>query len=92
MLVLRTASSSPSPDSSLKLVQCGPALALYERAGRSAEFCTDVRVDESGTVGVVSVYAGRLRVVKFESGEILEGEDFDMSYVSTLSISVICYW
>lgn len=79
LIVLRTASSSPSSDSPTKLVQCGTALSLHERAGRSAEFCTDVRVDESGTVGAVSVYAGRLRVVKFERGQVEEGQDFDIS-------------
>lgn len=56
---------------------------LYDRYARPAEFVTDVAVDPTGQVAVVSCYTGRLKVVQFEDGK-QTGVPFDISYVKLL--------
>ncbi|OSX59780.1 hypothetical protein POSPLADRAFT_1048255 [Postia placenta MAD-698-R-SB12] len=51
---------------------------LYDRYARPAEFVTDVAVDPTGQVAVVSCYTGRLKVVQFEDGK-QTGVPFDIS-------------
>ncbi|KZT11975.1 uncharacterized protein LAESUDRAFT_746751 [Laetiporus sulphureus 93-53] len=43
---------------------------LHDRDARPAEFVTDVFVDPSGHVAIVSCYTGRLKLVQLENGEV----------------------
>lgn len=53
-------------------------LALSDRSARPTEFCHDVLVDPSGTIAVVSIYTGRLKVITLaEEGGY--AKDFDTS-------------
>lgn len=54
-------------------------LALFERSARPAEFCHDVLVDPSGTIAVVSIYAGKLKIVTLTPEGSYE-KDFDSSF------------
>ena len=52
-------------------------ISLYERTLRVAEFFTNVIVHPSGKVAVASCYAGKLKVILFKGGRIVE--HFDVS-------------
>lgn len=54
-------------------------LSLYERSARPAEFFTDVLLDPSGSVLVVSCYTGKLKVVVLDGGAY--ENDFDVTCV-----------
>jgi DNA damage-binding protein 1 len=54
-------------------------LSLHERSARIAEFLNDVLLDPSGSVAVISCYAGKLKVVVMSGGNYQR--DFDISCV-----------
>lgn len=55
------------------------SLSLYERSARPAEFFNDMLLDPTGSVLIISCYAGKLKVVMLESGGY--ENDFDVSCV-----------
>lgn len=54
-------------------------LSLFERSGRAAEFFTNVILDPSGNIVVISCYVGKLKVIVLDNGAYKC--DFDVSYV-----------
>ncbi|KAI0372253.1 hypothetical protein BV20DRAFT_991870 [Pilatotrama ljubarskyi] len=58
-------------------LRSGSSHSLVDPAARQAEFVTDVQVDPTGQVAVASAYAGKLKVVRLEDGEL--GQAFDVS-------------
>lgn len=60
-------------------LQSGGSHSLADRAARQAEFVTDFQVDPTGQLAVASCYAGKLKVIKLEDGEL--GQAFDVSCV-----------
>lgn len=55
-------------------------ITLHERSARTAEFFNDVLLDPSGSVAVISCYAGKLKVVLISGGNYQR--DFDISCVA----------
>ncbi|KAL6302826.1 mono-functional DNA-alkylating methyl methanesulfonate N-term-domain-containing protein [Sparassis latifolia] len=52
-------------------------LSVHDRYGRQSEFVTDVLVDPTGQVAVISCYVGKLKVIQFDDGGI--SNQFDVS-------------
>jgi hypothetical protein len=61
-------------------------LSLTERAPRPAEIFNDIVVNEDCTLGVVSLYSGKLKVVMFERGQY--HLDFDILWVPFLYLVI----
>lgn len=55
------------------------SLSLADHAARPAEFVTDVQVDPTGKVAVVSCYTGKFKVVALKDGNF--GTSFDVMCV-----------
>ena len=51
-------------------------LSLADRAARPAEFVTDVQVDPTGKIAIVSCYTGKLKVIPLKDGAL--GNAFDV--------------
>ena len=66
-------------ENDIPALQSGGSHSLVDRAARQAEFVTDFQVDPTGQIAVVSCYAGKLKVIKLEDGEL--GQAFDVSCV-----------
>ncbi|KAF8133979.1 CPSF A subunit region-domain-containing protein [Boletus edulis] len=65
-------------------------LPLFERNARPAEFCHDVLVDPSGAVAVVSIYAGKLKIVVLtEEGGYERDSDASVLELNLLSLAFI---
>lgn len=66
------------PKSGEKDLSATMHLALSEMGARPAEFCHDVLVEPSGSIAVVSIYTGRLKIITLTNEGGYE-KDFDAS-------------
>ncbi|KIJ59461.1 hypothetical protein HYDPIDRAFT_177805 [Hydnomerulius pinastri MD-312] len=87
-LVFLSFTAHGSGDTALKATKY---LSLFERSARVSEFCHDVLVDPSGAIAVVSIYAGRLKVVVLDEEEGGYDRDFDVSIseINLLSLAFV---
>lgn len=69
-----------STEGGVAALTSGTSHSLMDQAARPAEFVTDFQVDPTGQVVIASCYAGKLKVVRIEDGEL--GQAFDVSCVS----------
>ncbi|OSD07132.1 hypothetical protein PYCCODRAFT_1449240 [Trametes coccinea BRFM310] len=67
----------------------GGSHSLVDRAARQAEFVTDVQVDPSEQIAVASCYAGKLKVVKLENGELGQAFDVSLPEINLLAFSFL---
>ncbi|KAF5362887.1 hypothetical protein D9758_007154 [Tetrapyrgos nigripes] len=70
-----------------KIVQ--EIIQLDERGSRPSEFFTDVLVHPSGKFAVVSVYAGRLKVVTLSDGSYYAHSDVQLPELNILSLAFL---
>ncbi|KAI0826862.1 CPSF A subunit region-domain-containing protein [Trametes gibbosa] len=67
----------------------GSSQSLVDSAARQAEFVTDFQVDPTGQVVVASCYAGKLKVVKIEGGELRQAFDVSLPEINLLSFTFL---
>ncbi|KAI0335819.1 hypothetical protein GY45DRAFT_705258 [Cubamyces sp. BRFM 1775] len=70
-------------------LQPGGSHSLVDRAARQAEFVTDFQVDPTGQIAVVSCYAGKLKVIKLEDGELGQAFDVSLPEINLLSFTFL---
>ncbi|KIK59844.1 hypothetical protein GYMLUDRAFT_74297 [Collybiopsis luxurians FD-317 M1] len=57
-------------------------ISLEERGSRPAEFCTDALVHPSGEFAVVSCYAGKLKAISIDDGQVYNLQIFEYNLLS----------
>ncbi|CDO76087.1 hypothetical protein BN946_scf184649.g13 [Trametes cinnabarina] len=67
----------------------GGSHSLADRAARQAEFVTDIQVDPTGQIAVASCYAGKLKVIKLEKGELGQAFDVSLPEINLLAFSFL---
>ncbi|KAI8986077.1 CPSF A subunit region-domain-containing protein [Trametes punicea] len=76
-------------DDGIATLKPGGSHSLVDRAARQAEFVTDFQVDPTGQVVVASCYAGKLKVIKLENGELGQAFDVSLPEINLLAFSFL---